>query len=125
VARCLSQHRAELSPQCRKNISKGAKRAGKLAQACKSDSEKLCSQVKSGDGRQLRCLASNKAQLSDQCRQKVEEVEKRHPCLGDINRLCADVQPGKGRMDQCLRQHRAELTAQCGAALDKAPKRKK
>jgi hypothetical protein len=124
IARCLGQHRAELSSQCRDKMAQGKKRAGEFAQACKADADKLCKQVQPGGGRVIRCLEGNKAQLSTACRQKIEEAEKRHPCMPDIERLCKDVQGGKGRVANCLKQHESEVTPACKAAMEKKGKHK-
>ena len=44
--------------------------------ACKADFERLCRDVKPGDGRQVKCMMDNKAKASPQCQAVLAKKEK-------------------------------------------------
>jgi hypothetical protein len=46
--------------------------AGRLRQACKADAKKLCSNIRLGGGRMLRCLEDHAADLSPACRDALD-----------------------------------------------------
>jgi hypothetical protein len=115
IAMCLKQHESELSSECRERMAAAKEQGKEFAQACKADAEKLCSGVKPGQGRVAACLMEHQDQLSGACKEKMAQVESRHPCMQDMQRLCKGVQPGAGRMMQCLKQHEAELSPECKA----------
>ena len=68
VIKCLKEHDAELSPECKakgeemKAAIKGAK------DDCAADAEKFCKDVKKGGGRIIKCLKEHEAQLSEECK---------------------------------------------------------
>lgn len=77
VLQCLKTHENDLSPGCRERMAEGRKNMESFAKACKPDAEKLCKGIEPGEGRMMKCMRENKAQLSPGCREKIEKVEKR------------------------------------------------
>ena len=82
IAQCMKQHEAELSPACKERIAKGKERiaegkgkekAQAIITACKPDMEKFCKGVEQGQGRIIRCLKANEAQLSPECREQFKK----------------------------------------------------
>ena len=89
---------------------------------CKADFERLCGNVKPGQGRIQACLKQHKDEISPECkaflqhkkeeiRAKMEEVAE--ACKGDADTLCPGVKPGEGRILKCLLQHKDDLSAEC------------
>jgi hypothetical protein len=44
---------------------------------CKADMERLCSSVKPGDGRQVKCMMENKARASGACQEVLARKEQK------------------------------------------------
>ena len=68
VAKCLKEHEAELSPECK---AKGEKIRSAVQEAkndCEGDSQKFCKGIKEGGGRIIRCLKEHEAELSEACK---------------------------------------------------------
>jgi len=89
---------------------------------CQEDVQRLCPDVKPGQGRMARCLNQNEADLSPACRefQKEKRAEfrtARPACVDDMKRLCAGVRPGQGRIAKCLKRHEADLSPACKQEL--------
>ena len=85
---------------------------------CKADVQKFCKNVRSGNGRVMRCMKQYDRHLSDACRQHIAEVKEKtsvfaNVCGKDVKKFCADVKPGDGRVYACLKQHRPDLAARC------------
>ena len=71
VLECLSQHVDKVKPECKQEILKVAELQSDdyhldrtLYFACKGDREKLCTDVKAGDGRIYECLLKHKEVLN-------------------------------------------------------------
>lgn len=93
--------------------------------ACRADAEKLCKDVRPGDGRMARCLKQHEASVSPACkdamaraRQKMQAL--REACRGDAKQYCRGVKSGHGRMLTCLKQNEAKLSEGCRAAMQGA-----
>lgn len=119
MMQCMKEHEADLSAECRGRIVEGRKRMEAFSEACKADAETLCKGIEPGQGRIMRCMLDNKDKLSPACREKMDQVGKRHPCAEDAARLCAGSEPGKGRVGDCLKAHESELSAECKAQMQK------
>ncbi len=65
---CMKEHENELSEQCKNHIAQVREKSRDIKKACKADYKKLCKQVKSGEGRIIKCLKENEAQLSEDCK---------------------------------------------------------
>jgi len=96
--------------------------------ACKADVQRLCGDVKPGQGRIQNCLKAHKDEISQECRDliakkaealrsKLEQVQK--ACSGDAQKFCKGVEKGEGRILSCLMQHKAELSQECKASMGK------
>ena len=85
---------------------------------CKEEVQRVCPDVKPGEGRVVRCLEEKKADLSPACRdflqqRRAEYRTARVACADDMKRLCAGIRPGQGRIAACLRRHEADLSPAC------------
>lgn len=70
-AQCLKSHEAELSQGCKDLRARAGHARSKLAEvreACQTDVETLCRDVKAGRGALLQCLRSHAAELSPACK---------------------------------------------------------
>jgi hypothetical protein len=89
---------------------------------CSADVQRLCGEVRPGQGRVFRCLRAKEAEVSPACkahvRQRREEFrEARAACAPDVQRFCKDVRPGQGRVVACLKAHQADLAPACKQEL--------
>ena len=137
IMKCLKEHKTELSAECLAGIkerregknggagggTKGEMKAAmkEMNEACKADLDKLCKDVKPGEGRLIKCLKDNEAALSDVCKAKLaeqkEKAMKERPCMADMEKFCKDVKPGEGRIIECMKSHEADLSAACKASM--------
>lgn len=93
--------------------------------ACKADVEKLCKDVKLGEGRIARCLKQNEANLSPACKDAMAQARQkmqalRDACGADAKQYCKGVKHGHGRILACLKQNEAKLSEGCRAAMQGA-----
>ncbi len=65
---CMKEHEGELSDACKNRIGQIREKNSAIKKACKADYKKLCKSEKSGQGRIIRCLKENEAQLSETCK---------------------------------------------------------
>jgi len=95
---------------------------------CKADLERLCGNVKPGEGRIQACLKAHEDEISPGCkafvetkkgeiRAKIEQMSE--ACKGDAEKLCPGVKPGEGRILKCLLQHKEALSAECRNSMHK------
>jgi len=69
IVRCMQAHENELSPACRDQIAADKEeRAQEFRKACQPDADKFCKGIRQGNGRIIRCLKQNEAQLSAPCK---------------------------------------------------------
>jgi hypothetical protein len=85
---------------------------------CKEDREKLCKDVKPGQGRIIKCLKENEDKLSPVCKshfeKKTAEAKENHgKCKEDRKKFCKDVKPGEGRIIKCLKDNLDKLAPDC------------
>lgn len=76
IAKCLKEHEAELSPECKARGEELKAKAKDFAAACKGDIQKNCSDVKRGGGRIIQCLKQHEAELSPDCKDKMSKPKK-------------------------------------------------
>jgi hypothetical protein len=74
IANCLATHFREIQPACRSAITDARNRFDALAEACKSDTAKLCKGVPHREGRVLSCLKSRESSLSAACAAEFKRV---------------------------------------------------
>jgi hypothetical protein len=76
IAKCLSEHQADLSDACKAQAKKMKKAAEKISAACKSDVQKLCPDVMPGDGRVAACLKTHETEVSSHCKETLHTAKK-------------------------------------------------
>jgi len=81
VFMCLGAYEAQLTPQCKQGILEaslaiktGAAAIDYSISACEADADKHCLEVQPGEGRLLRCLKANQADVSNQCVTALKET---------------------------------------------------
>jgi len=81
VFMCLGAYEAQLTPQCKQGILEaslaiktGAAAIDYSISACEADADKHCLEVQPGEGRLLRCLKANQADVSNQCVAALKET---------------------------------------------------
>ena len=86
--------------------------------ACVGDIQKLCADVKPGEGRIRDCAKQYLNELSQSCQVIVLKVAAvGEACSSDVRKFCADVQPGEGRIEDCMEPHMEQMSEQCKAAM--------
>ncbi len=73
IYECLVQHLNELSFDCKNRIEERKKHWDEFQTACSSDLKKLCPGVKPGRGKVQSCLARNKKNLSETCKNYIKD----------------------------------------------------
>ena len=78
---CFYAHEDKLSGQCQWAIYEGAAQLEQFAVAvtyvakeCMNDLEKYCAEVEFGEGRVGTCLLEHKAEVTDACKQAIDDV---------------------------------------------------
>ena len=71
VAKCLKEHKDELSSACKEKVEKAKEKVKEAKEACHEDREKLCKGVKPGEGRIAQCLKQHEGELSKECKEKM------------------------------------------------------
>jgi Cysteine rich repeat len=74
IATCLKQNEASVSPGCKEAMAQAHAKMQALTEACASDAQQYCKDVKRGHGRVLRCLKDNEAKLSEGCRAAMQSA---------------------------------------------------
>ncbi len=122
IAACLKANQAQVSPACKAELASVAQKVREVGAACEDDVNSYCAGVQTGQGRVLRCLASNEATLAPACREVIrgaqeKEAEFRKACGGDARKLCKGIAPGQGRILACLESRKADLSPACRALM--------
>ena len=76
VATCLREHQNELSPACKENMAKAKEKAKGAKEACDDDVQKLCKDVKPGEGRIVQCLKQHEGELSQACKEHITKPRR-------------------------------------------------
>jgi hypothetical protein len=120
---CLAKHMGEVSAGCRAAAHAGHQvfHGGmtSIADACREDAERLCSDVKRGGGSLVACLGNQKVALAPACRAVVEDMqgrmgEARDACAEDIRKYCSSE---GGAIAHCLGRRMKDLTPKCRDTL--------
>ena len=100
-----------------------------VANGCKMEIEKYCSQVTPGQGRVLACLFAHEDKLSGKCEYALYDAAVQleravaalsyvaNECDADLEKYCASIAPGEGRLLECLEKHDKEVSGRCKQAI--------
>jgi len=100
-----------------------------VANGCKVELEKYCSQVTPGQGRILACLYAHEDKLSAKCEYALYDAAVQleravaalsyvaNECNADLEKYCESIEPGKGRLLDCLDKHDKQVSKRCKQAV--------
>jgi cysteine rich repeat protein len=100
-----------------------------VANGCKVEIEKYCSQVTPGEGRVLACLYAHEDKLSSKCEYALYDAAAQleravaalsyvaNECDADLEKYCKSIAPGEGRLLDCLKKHDKQVSGRCKQAL--------
>jgi hypothetical protein len=100
-----------------------------IANGCKVELEKYCSQVTPGQGRVLSCLYAYQDKLSGQCEYALYDAAAQleraiaalsyviNECGDDLEKHCSSVPAGEGRLLECLEKNDKQVSGRCRQAL--------
>ena len=100
-----------------------------VANGCKMELEKYCSQVTPGQGRVLACLYAHEDKLSGKCEYALYDAAVQleravaalsyvaNECNADLEKYCESIEPGKGRLLDCLDKHDKQVSKRCKQAI--------
>jgi len=99
-----------------------------VANGCKVELEKYCSNVTPGEGRVLACLYAYNDKLSGRCEYVLYDAAVRleravaalsyavNECSSDLKKFCGNVEAGEGRLLDCLQKNDAQVSPRCKQA---------
>jgi phytoene/squalene synthetase len=99
-----------------------------VANGCKEELEKYCSNVTPGEGRVLACLYAYGDKLSGRCEYALYDAATQleravaalsyvvNECSSDLKQYCAGVAAGEGRLLQCLQKNDEKVSKRCKQA---------
>lgn len=76
IMKCLKEHDAELSAECKDRESAMKENTKAMHDACKADMEKFCQDVKPGGGAVMKCLKEHQAELSEPCKDATPKAKR-------------------------------------------------
>ena len=100
-----------------------------VANGCKMEIEKYCSQVTPGHGRVLACLYAHGDKLSAKCEYALYDAAVQleravatlsyvaNECDADLEKYCSSIAPGEGRLLECLDKHDKQVSKRCKQAI--------
>jgi len=100
-----------------------------VANGCKMELEKYCSQVTPGQGRVLACLYAHEDKLSGKCEYALYDAAAQleravaalsyvaNECNEDLDKFCESIEPGKERLLDCLDKHDKHVSKRCKQAI--------
>ena len=100
-----------------------------VANGCKMEIEKYCSQVTPGQGRILACLYAHEDKLSAKCEYALYDAAAQleravaalsyvaNECNEDLDKYCESIEPGKGRLLECLDKNDKQVSKRCKQAI--------
>jgi hypothetical protein len=99
-----------------------------VANGCKEELLKYCSNVTVGEGRVLACLFAYEDKLSGRCEYALYDAASRleravaalsyavNECSSDLKQYCASVEAGEGRLLECLQKNDDKVSKRCKQA---------
>ena len=100
-----------------------------VANGCKVELEKYCSQVTPGQGRVLACLYAHEDKLSAKCEYALYDAAVQleravaalsyvaNECDADLEKYCGSIAPGEGRLLECIEKHDKQVSGRCKQAI--------
>ena len=100
-----------------------------VANGCKEELQKYCSNVTPGEGRLLACLYAYQDKLSGRCEYALYDAASKleravaalsyavNECSSDLKQYCGKVAAGEGRLLQCLEKNDPKVSNRCKQAL--------
>lgn len=100
-----------------------------VADGCKVEIQKYCSQVTPGEGRGLACLYAHGDKLSSKCEYALYDAAAQleravaalsyvaNECDADMEKYCKTIEPGEGRLLDCLNKQGKNVSERCQEAL--------
>ena len=73
IITCMKEYWAELSQSCKYHHMKIKEQMKQTHDACKTDIEKSCKDIKPGEGRIAKCLYEHQKDLSNDCQTQIEK----------------------------------------------------
>lgn len=70
IAKCLQEHKTQLSPTCRAEGEKLKEKIEEVKHACAADADKFCKGAPSGPGAKYLCLKQHVPELSPACKKE-------------------------------------------------------
>jgi hypothetical protein len=118
VLRCLRSKEVELTPACQLVVTAPQETLAEAGEACRMDANRLCPDMRPGDGKLMDCLRSRWDLLFPGCREAMWAAQEKRDqfqavCGKDLDRWCKGIRPGEGRVVACLKQHAGDLSAVC------------
>jgi hypothetical protein len=96
--------------------------------ACHDDVDRLCKDVKQGEGRILECLKTHQSDVSKGCKKAVQDLKAQiktlSACEPDVETYCWDVPIGGGGVVKCLKVNQANVSSDCKTAVAKTKQAK-
>jgi hypothetical protein len=77
IIKCMKEHENELSTGCKQHLAQVAKRGREAREACQDDVFRFCGNVQPGGGRIALCLKEHAAELTPQCKAKIDQARQR------------------------------------------------
>jgi len=99
-----------------------------VANGCKEELQKYCSNVTPGEGRVLACLYAYGDKLSGRCEYALYDAASQleravaalsyavNECSSDLKQYCAGVAVGEGRLLECLQKNDDKVSKRCKQA---------
>jgi hypothetical protein len=99
-----------------------------VANGCREELLKYCSDVTPGEGRGLACLYAYGDRLSGRCEYALYDAASQleravaalsftmNECASDLKQYCAGVAAGEGRLMQCLQKNDDKVSKRCKQA---------
>ena len=100
-----------------------------VANGCKMEIEKYCSQVTPGQSRILACLYAHNDKLSSKCEYALYDAAAQleravaalsyvaNECDEDLEKYCESIVPGEGRLLECLEKQDKHVSGRCKQAI--------
>lgn len=111
---CMRNGADKLDDECKKMITAGKEKfnSGVQGHPCAAEREK-CKDAGGGHEKVMKCLLEKRAELSDGCKNHIDDKMKTMPCFEDKIKFCGDIKPGGGRIVNCLKANNDKISQQC------------